>query len=90
MLGIGLLVVLDGTYFELRFRAAEAMGQIATDYLWSLSRCILLTAILGLLTTAIAFVMIGELNAWVRSIIAAFGGALIVVAVVGKARPARP
>jgi len=88
LLGSGLLVLLDGTYFELRFRAAEAMGQIATDYLSSLFRCILLTAILGVLTAAIAVVMAGELDASVRPIIAAFGGILIVVGIVGKARSA--
>jgi hypothetical protein len=89
LLGIGLLVLLDGAYFELRFRTTETSSEIATDHLRSLSSCVLLTAILALLTTAASVVIVEGLNASLRSIIATFGGIIIVVAIVWKARLAR-
>ena len=89
LLGIGLLVLLDGAYFELRFRATEASGEIAIDHLRSLSTCVLLATILALLTTGVSVVIVGELDASLRPIIATFGGIVIVVAIVWKTRLAR-
>jgi hypothetical protein len=90
LLGIGLLILLDCAHFELRFTTAAAIGRMARGHLGSLSSCIVLTAVLALLTTTITAVMLGELDASVRPIIAAFGGILIIVALVWKARAAGP
>jgi hypothetical protein len=90
LLGIGLLILFDATHFELRFRTAEAIGQIAADHLGSLISCIVLAAVLALLMTAISVVVVGELNASVRPILASFGGILVVVALVWKARSTGP
>ena len=88
LLGIGLLILLEGSHFELRFRIAGR--QIAADHLRSLGRCILLSAVLALLTGVVPVVMSAEVNASVRPIIAGFGGVLIVVAIVWQARAAGP
>ena len=90
LLGSGLLILLEGTYFERQFSTAEAIGRIAADHMGSLISCLVLAAVLALLMTAISVVVVGELNASVRPILASFGGILVVVALVWTARSTGP
>jgi hypothetical protein len=85
LLGLGLLILLDTTHFEQRFARSEGRARIVRNHLSILGAAALLSITTALAIAVGAAVVSQELDLLVRTALAAFGGILIITAMMWKA-----
>jgi len=87
LLGLGLLILLDTTHFEQRFSRSEGKAWIIRNHLSTLGVAVMLSIVTALAIAVGAAMVSQELDPLVRTGLAAFGGILIIAAIMWKAHP---
>jgi hypothetical protein len=85
LLGLGLLILLDATHFEKRFGRSEGKARIVSEHLSTLGTAVLLSIAAALAIAVGAAMVSQDLAPSVRTVVAAFGGILIISAMTWKA-----
>ena len=85
LMGIAILTLLDITYFEQRFGAADGKLHVAADHLSQMAVFVVLSVLGAVMIVLLASVLSQDIDATSRSFIAAFGAILVFGAMVWKA-----
>jgi hypothetical protein len=85
LLGLGLLILLNATQFEERFGRSEGKARIVGTHLSTLGTAVLLSIAASLAIAVGATIVAQDLDPSVRTVIAAFGGILVISAMMWKA-----
>jgi hypothetical protein len=85
LMGIAILILLDATYFEQRFRTVDVRLHVAADHLSQMAGYVLVGLLGAVIIILLTPVLSQDLGATIRSFMAGLGIILVLGAVVWKA-----